>query len=296
MYNILELLLKICVLQILATIERISMKKFLLLLVVISSLMLACRGTATTKTIAKPASPVATPIEIGEASLGSGSIQKLLAEAKKIVMAKAEVTIAADEINTKQVEEQQWADRSLGCPQPNTMYAQVVTDGYVMVLEAQESVYEFHTDTKDFVVLCMIDGKRLIEEKSTPVPTSGKMTDFPNTVIVYQRQTHESDDWQQWTIYKTGQIEKADGSILSIEPDEITWLFEFVEKPAFREMEIPSVTECDGCLVQTLTVHDSDESHEVIVIEQTNGSPDKYPEVLMKNLSELWNLLEEPEK
>jgi hypothetical protein len=52
------------------------------------------------------------------------------------------------------MEEQQWSDTSLGCPQEGFMYAQVITPGYLIVLEAQGQTYEYHTDTQANVVLC----------------------------------------------------------------------------------------------------------------------------------------------
>jgi hypothetical protein len=52
------------------------------------------------------------------------------------------------------VEAVEWSDSGLGCPQPDMMYAQVVTPGYKVVLEAQGERYEYHTDTTTNVVLC----------------------------------------------------------------------------------------------------------------------------------------------
>jgi hypothetical protein len=46
-----------------------------------------------------------------------------------------------------------WRDASLGCPEPGRVYAQVLTPGYRVVLEARGQRYEFHTDEKR-VVLC----------------------------------------------------------------------------------------------------------------------------------------------
>ncbi len=48
----------------------------------------------------------------------------------------------------------EWPDTSLGCPRPGMMYAQVITPGFLVVLEAGGRTYEYHTDTGRFVVLC----------------------------------------------------------------------------------------------------------------------------------------------
>lgn len=48
----------------------------------------------------------------------------------------------------------EWNDSSLGCPDPATSYMQVITPGYQIMLEADGKTYDYHTDSKDRVVLC----------------------------------------------------------------------------------------------------------------------------------------------
>ena len=43
-------------------------------------------------------------------------------------------------------EVREWPDTSLGCPREGTFYAQVITPGYRVVLEAGGRLYEYHTD------------------------------------------------------------------------------------------------------------------------------------------------------
>jgi hypothetical protein len=47
-----------------------------------------------------------------------------------------------------------WSDTSLGCPEPGMMYAQVITPGFLVMIEAEGQQYEYHTDESRFVVLC----------------------------------------------------------------------------------------------------------------------------------------------
>ena len=63
---------------------------------------------------------------------------------------------AADEITVVSTEEVEWSDTSLGCPEPDTMYAQVLTPGYLIVLESGGNTYEYHagTDPEGPLVLC----------------------------------------------------------------------------------------------------------------------------------------------
>jgi hypothetical protein len=62
--------------------------------------------------------------------------------------------IGAEEVRTVSLEGVEWRDASLGCPQPGMMYAQVITPGYRVVLEAEGVRYEYHTDWGRVVVLC----------------------------------------------------------------------------------------------------------------------------------------------
>jgi hypothetical protein len=54
--------------------------------------------------------------------------------------------VAADSIQLVEVTPQQWPDASLGCPAEGQLYAQVVTDGYRIVLDAGGQHYAYHTD------------------------------------------------------------------------------------------------------------------------------------------------------
>ncbi len=62
--------------------------------------------------------------------------------------------LASEAIQLVSVETVEWRDTSLGCPQPGMMYAQVITPGYRVLLEAEGKRYDYHTDTGQFVVLC----------------------------------------------------------------------------------------------------------------------------------------------
>ena len=62
--------------------------------------------------------------------------------------------LALDVIQLVSVEAVDWSDTSLGCPQPGMMYAQVITPGFLIVLEAMGQTYAYHTDENSSVVLC----------------------------------------------------------------------------------------------------------------------------------------------
>lgn len=53
------------------------------------------------------------------------------------------------------VQEQSFGDSSLGCPEPGMSYTQVVTSGYIVLLQAGGQQYEYHTDhSGETVVAC----------------------------------------------------------------------------------------------------------------------------------------------
>ncbi len=52
--------------------------------------------------------------------------------------------VSESAIVVKTVQAQEWPDASLGCPKPGIMYAQVITPGYLIVLEANGKQYEYH--------------------------------------------------------------------------------------------------------------------------------------------------------
>ncbi|HKJ28559.1 MAG TPA: hypothetical protein VJ965_13025 [Anaerolineales bacterium] len=59
----------------------------------------------------------------------------------------------------------EWPDTSLGCPQTDMAYDQVLTPGYLILLEAEGKQFEYHTDTQQHVILCVNGDRPMI-----PVP------------------------------------------------------------------------------------------------------------------------------
>lgn len=64
-----------------------------------------------------------------------------------------QLSISPAAITVRSVESVDWPDASLGCPQPGMMYAQVITPGYRVILEAKGKRYEYHAGTSN-VILC----------------------------------------------------------------------------------------------------------------------------------------------
>jgi hypothetical protein len=77
---------------------------------------------------------------------------QLLAQALVDVVPRAGV--AATQVRLVEVEEVEWRDGSLGCPEPGMMYPQVIVPGYRFVIEAGGETYNYHTDRGSRVILC----------------------------------------------------------------------------------------------------------------------------------------------
>ncbi len=63
--------------------------------------------------------------------------------------------LRADQVRVVKVEEVDWPDTSLGCPEPGKFYAQVITPGYKITVRAGDTDYEYHTDRAGRFVLCV---------------------------------------------------------------------------------------------------------------------------------------------
>ncbi len=73
----------------------------------------------------------------------------------------ARLSVSVDAITVEGVEEVDWPDSSLGCPDPEMMYLQVVTPGYRIVLSVEGTEYTVHSDRDEQVILCGEDGAPL---------------------------------------------------------------------------------------------------------------------------------------
>ena len=102
----------------------------------------------------QPASPVKEPTM----ATTSNEVQPLPGSDKALAAAITDLAqqrgVSPDEIRLGSMEAVEWSDASLGCPQEGYMYAQVITPGFLIILEAQGEQFEYHTDQAGNVVLC----------------------------------------------------------------------------------------------------------------------------------------------
>ena len=62
--------------------------------------------------------------------------------------------VPVDQVRVVRLEAASWPDTSLGCPEPEKRYLQVLTRGFLILLEVGDRRFEYHTDEESKVVLC----------------------------------------------------------------------------------------------------------------------------------------------
>lgn len=113
----------------------------------------ACASAANTTTTTPPSvsalNPSASPVAPASPNPEAQSvIDATVREAASYA------AVAATDVKVQQLEAREWPDSSLGCPRPGLMYSQIVTPGYLIVVQAGERVLEYHSDARGRVVLC----------------------------------------------------------------------------------------------------------------------------------------------
>ena len=132
----------------------------------LSLLVSACGGAAPEESfisepevsVPEPANthPPSTPeiSELEQESVDSTNpMPRELAEKAKEDLAQR-LSIPLTQIDLVEAKKVVWTDASLGCPQPGIVYAQVLTPGFFVQLEAQGQEYEYHIDMDQIVILC----------------------------------------------------------------------------------------------------------------------------------------------
>lgn len=116
--------------------------------------------------LTSPLSPLPIP---GTLPAGAGS----MADAVRVLVAK-ELKISADSLELVSAEEVMWGDASLGCPEPDKVYAQVVVPGWRMIFEGGGGkLYDVHTSDKpEQYVICR-------ELSTKPGPIDFSLTPIP---------------------------------------------------------------------------------------------------------------------
>jgi hypothetical protein len=104
-------------------------------------------------------SPSSTPetsdVQLPEKGDVPSAPRKIVEKAKSDLV--KQFGVDASQIRVVEARAVDWPDASLGCPQPDMTYAQVVTPGYWVLLEVEGRQYPYHTDQNEQVTLCLRD-------------------------------------------------------------------------------------------------------------------------------------------
>jgi hypothetical protein len=100
----------------------------------------------------------------------SGAGAQAAAEQARAAAAR-ELKAGANEFTVVTIEPAQWSDSSLGCRKPNAMYQQVVSNGYVVVLEREGKRHQVNV-AGSRAVLCDV-AARLTGTVRQPLPARG---------------------------------------------------------------------------------------------------------------------------
>ena len=76
------------------------------------------------------------------------------ATAPLVMAIAADLGVPPESVQVITIESRDWPDTSLGCPQPDMLYAQVITPGYLILVEVSGEQIEYHTDERGTVVRC----------------------------------------------------------------------------------------------------------------------------------------------
>jgi hypothetical protein len=124
-------------------------KQFTLLSILTLTLVLVLSGCAGLGMEEPTSTPAPTQAE-GEEGVWT---KEEVVEAVKADLAER-LEIDQAEISVVSAESRDWEDASLGCPEEGEMYAQVITHGFQIILEANGTEYDYRTDDLGSFKLC----------------------------------------------------------------------------------------------------------------------------------------------
>ncbi len=83
----------------------------------------------------------------------ASGLQNLIEKAKENLAQR--LSISVTQISLVEATEVVWPDSSLGCPQEGMAYAQVLTPGYLILLEYSGTTFEYHASKGNYVITCV---------------------------------------------------------------------------------------------------------------------------------------------
>lgn len=106
----------------------------------------------TTTAPALPTQGGSTPMTPGISTPTDSGLENLIEQARQDLAQR--LAISTNQIVLVEATEAEWSDSSLGCPQPDMLYLQVITPGFLILLDANGAQYEYHSNRDAYVVYC----------------------------------------------------------------------------------------------------------------------------------------------
>lgn len=82
----------------------------------------------------------------------ASGLENLIEKAKADLAQRLDIPIA--QISLVEATDVEWSDSSLGCPQPDMFYTQLITPGYLILLEVNGTQYEYHSNREIYSIYC----------------------------------------------------------------------------------------------------------------------------------------------
>jgi hypothetical protein len=80
------------------------------------------------------------------------TLQNLVDKAKEDLAQR--LSISASQINLVEARDVVWPNSSLGCPEKGMVYAEILTPGYLVVLESDGNTFEYHGGFGGDIIYC----------------------------------------------------------------------------------------------------------------------------------------------
>ncbi len=133
------------------------MKKNLWIHILVILIMTGCDGPQAINDLAAPApnkieQPLPQPVSPPQGDLTPMNLETAV-EAAKTDLAQM-LSISSEKILVVEAKKVTWSDASLGCPQPDMLYAQVLTPGTLVKLQYEGTNYEYHGGARGTLTLC----------------------------------------------------------------------------------------------------------------------------------------------
>ena len=94
----------------------------------------------------------ATPMTQPPSTPSDLTLQGLIQKTKEDLAHRLSISIA--QISFVEATEVEWSDSSLGCPQPDMAYLEVITPGYRILFQANTTIHEYHSNRDVYFVYC----------------------------------------------------------------------------------------------------------------------------------------------